>query len=224
MTALNVAISKFTKLKMLERVLVVVVVAITLYFIADIALLGPQQHKLKELQQLDKAHQAELASIEMNVSTRIEQTSTDQAALDELKKQIADVHAFFGPTDATTSEVGALLRKLLDTSPGLTLVSLKTLPVEPFFLSENKVNGNNKAGKEISPNETTEFQKALYKHGVEVSVKGNYMALLTYMESLHKYPKRLFWAEASLDVNPYPNSVLKLVIYTLSDQPSTPLR
>ena len=57
-----------------------------------------------------------------------------------------------------------------------------------------------------------------------VSVKGKYMALLSYMENMQNYPKRLFWSEAKLDVSAYPEAVLTLVIYSLSDQSSSPLR
>jgi MSHA biogenesis protein MshJ len=135
----------------------------------------------------------------------------ERATLEGLKKQIAEVNAFYGPAGATNSEVGQLLKELLDVSPGLTLVSIKTLPVSQFSAIDDKVAGS-------------DAQKALYKHGVEVSVRGNYMALLSYMQHLQKYPRSLFWSQAKLDVSAYPVSVLNLVIYSLSDQASTPLR
>jgi len=223
MNSLNVSIAKFAKLKPHERVLAVVVVAVLLYGVADIALLVPQQKKIKDLQRLDQAHQTELASINKTLaemgngmSNSSDQPSKDRAVLDELNKQIADVDAFFGRADTTTSQVGALVRELLDASPGMTLVSLKTLPVVQFYSPASKASGSDKAAKEA--------QKIIYRHGVEVSVKGNYMALLSYMENLQKYPKRLFWSGATLDVSVHPDAVLKLVIYTLSDQPISLLR
>jgi hypothetical protein len=43
------------------------------------------------------------------------------------------------------------------------------------------------------------------------------------MERLQKFPKRVFWSEAKITVSSYPVSALRIVIYTLSDQPLVPL-
>jgi MSHA biogenesis protein MshJ len=217
--------ASFAKLHLRERLLVVVALAALLYFIVDVALLEPQQNKLKNLQQLDKAHQTELvamnnalAGIEQAASKSAVPSANKRAALDELKKQIADVDTFFGLVDTTTSEMGALVKEVLNASPGLTLVSLSTLQTEPFYSPpQSKAGGDNKAAMEPAP-------KTIYKQGVAVSVKGNYLALLSYMENLQKYPKRLFWSDAKLDVSAYPDAVLKLDIYSLSAQPSSALR
>lgn len=223
MNFLTASIAKFTRLSLRERLLAVVAVAAVLYFIVDMLLLGPQQKKINALRQLDKSHMTELvatnktlAELEIDTAKSAAQMAEDQITLDALKKQIADAAAFYGQTDATTSQVGALVRELLGASPGLTLVALKTLPVATFYMPENKAAG-----------EVNGIRKVLYKQGIEVSVKGNYMALLSYLENLQKYPKRLFWSEASLsvsEVSVHPDAVLKLVIYSLSEQPSTPLR
>lgn len=226
MNIFNVSMDKFAKLPLRERLLLVGVAAAILYFIVDIALLLPQQRKIADLMLLDKAHKTELVSvnhslaeIEKDVSKSPDKLSRDRAVLEELQKQIADVEAFIGQADVTTSQVGALVRKLLDASPGLTLLSLKTLPVVQFYSPESKAGVSDK-----TPKETGEAPKTIYRHGVEVSIKGKYMELLSYMENLQKFPKLLFWSEAKLDVSVYPDAVLKLVIYSLSEQPSFPLR
>lgn len=224
---LNVSLARFAKLQLRDRRLVVVAAAIILFLIVNIVLLGPQQKRLKNFQLLSKDHKTELiainqalAVIENKVSKNLDQMDRDRAALDELKKPIAEVNAFFGKVDATSpSQVRSLLRELLDADPGLTLVSLRTVPVELFYSPDGKASGGDQTA-----NNSSKIQKTIYKHGVEINVKGNYMALLPYMENLQKYPKHLFWAEARLDVVAYPDSVLKLVIYTLSDQSSSPLR
>lgn len=227
MNFLNESIASFAKLQLRERLLAVLLGSIVLYFIVNLALLAPQEKKIKHLQQLDKAHKVELASInktldemEKGLSKGLDPQAGDRATLDALKKQIADGDAFFGQTDATTSQVGTLVKDLLDTSPGLTLVSFRTLPAQEL-ITPSKASQGDKAAKG-----SVEIQKIIYKHGVEISVKGNYMMLLSYMENLQKYPKRLFWSQARLDVPAYPEkeAVLKLLIYSLSDQPVSPLR
>ena len=225
MNSLNELMARFNKLHLRERLLATAAVAAILYFIVDVAMLKTQQERIKDLQQLDKAHKTELASVnaalaeaEKKAVAVSEQVSRDRAILDMFKKQIADADALLEQSDTNTSQVGALLKKLLDANPGMTLVSLKTLPVTVFYSPEIK------AGKDGKAAEPMEAQRTVYRHGVEVSVKGDYLALLSYMENLQKYSERLFWSEAKLDASTYPDAVLKLVIYSLSDQASPSLR
>jgi MSHA biogenesis protein MshJ len=56
----------------------------------------------------------------------------------------------------------------------------------------------------------------LYRHGVEVTVRGNYMDMIDYMNALETLPTQLFWGGARLEVEDYPTSRLTLTMYTLS--------
>jgi MSHA biogenesis protein MshJ len=56
----------------------------------------------------------------------------------------------------------------------------------------------------------------LYRHGVEVTVRGNYLDMIDYMSALEAMPTRLFWGKAQLEVEQYPASRLTLTLYTLS--------
>jgi MSHA biogenesis protein MshJ len=225
MNPLQKSLANFLKLGLRERLLVVVVLALVLYFVMDLALLKPQQNKIKQLQQLNNAHQTELALVnnalaefEKKTPAGVDPQTINVAALDAIKKQILDADALFGEIDANASQTGTLVKQLLNASPSLTLLSLNTLPTTPFFTVENKPGGNESAAKAAPALPST-----IYSYGVEFSIKGNYMALLAYMENLRKYPKRLFWSNANLDVEVYPNAVLKMSVYSLSAQPSSPL-
>lgn len=220
MNSINESIVRYSKRQPFERVLMVIVAAIVLYFIADIGLLKPQQKKLAELRNAAATHSVELMELQQHASKTNDQMTSQRATLDQIKKQIAEFDSILGESDGAPSDIGSLLREMLDVSPGLTLVSLKTLPVTQFYAPAPKTNAND---KNASATNVNEVQKIIYKHGVEISVKGNYLALLSYMEHLQKYPKRLFWSEAKLDVVVYPDAVLKLVVYSLSDQSSSPL-
>jgi MSHA biogenesis protein MshJ len=56
----------------------------------------------------------------------------------------------------------------------------------------------------------------LYRHGVEITVRGNYMDMIDYMNALETLPTQLFWGGARLEVDDYPSSRLTLTMYTLS--------
>lgn len=223
MDFLNTSISRYAKLRGSERLVLLLAAVVAIFFIMYIGLLMPQQKKLTDLQRLDKIHLEQLATIERNVSLGSDQISRERVVLDQLKKQIADFNAVLGQSNNASSDVGSLLKELLDVTPGLSLVSLKTLHVTPFYTPEVKDAGKDAADKKAAPVDP-KFQKPIYKHGVEISLKGNYAALLSYMENLQKYPQHLFWSEAKLEVTTHPDAILRLVIYSLSDQSSSPLR
>jgi MSHA biogenesis protein MshJ len=56
----------------------------------------------------------------------------------------------------------------------------------------------------------------LYRHGVEVTVRGNYLDMLNYMATLEALPTGLLWGSAELQAEEYPDSRLTLTLYTLS--------
>jgi|688.fasta_scaffold98693_4 MSHA biogenesis protein MshJ len=231
MTLLNVTLDKFARLRMRERLLAVVALAAVLYFIVDLALLRPQKNSINALRLSAQSHMTELAAanktlaeLAIDATRASDQMVRDRAVLDALKKQIAEVRSLFDPSDAAPSQAGALVSELQGGNPGVTLVSLKTLPVTTFYMAESRPGASDKTGAGGKPSRAgSDGRKAIYQQGIEVIVKGNYMALLSYMENLNKYPRRLFWSEARLDVSTHPDAVLKLVIYFLSEQPGAAL-
>jgi len=56
----------------------------------------------------------------------------------------------------------------------------------------------------------------LFRHGVELTVRGGYLDLVDYMNTLESMPTQLFWGKAQLEVEDYPTVRLTLTLYTLS--------
>jgi MSHA biogenesis protein MshJ len=56
----------------------------------------------------------------------------------------------------------------------------------------------------------------LYRHGVEVTVRGNYHELIAYLSALERMPRRVYWGELQLDAKDSPAVVMTLTVYTLS--------
>jgi MSHA biogenesis protein MshJ len=67
-----------------------------------------------------------------------------------------------------------------------------------------------------APVDAGKLADLLYRHGVEVTVRGNYLDMVDYMSALEAMPTRLFWGKAQLEVEEYPASRLTLTLYTLS--------
>ena len=61
---------------------------------------------------------------------------------------------------------------------------------------------------------------ALYRHGVEVVLRGTYFELVQYLEELEKLPARLLWGRVELLADPYPEVKLTVAVYTVTPQRS----
>jgi MSHA biogenesis protein MshJ len=59
----------------------------------------------------------------------------------------------------------------------------------------------------------------LYKHGIEVTLRGDYPNLVAYMRELERNTKGVFWGDVKLSVAAYPEATLTMTIHTLSARP-----
>jgi len=102
--------------------------------------------------------------------------------------------------------MAALLEQVFNRNGRLQLASMTTLPVtlliEPL--------------PEAASSPAAAQEPKMYKHGVQITVRGSYADLLQYLTALEKLPTRMFWGEAKLRVVQYPTAELTLALYTLS--------
>jgi MSHA biogenesis protein MshJ len=219
---LKQAVGRFEALQPRERLGVVGAAAATMVFVLNLALIDPQEKKKKSAAHKLDAQQSELKSLRTEITKLSEQVKQDplpkeKAILDELKTTVSQADALLAQVEADTPQMGALVRDLVQATPGLTLVSLKTLPVLPLI--EPRATSAPAAGKTAAPAQPL----TIYRHGVEISIRGNYLALLPYVQKLQASPKRKLWADATMEVKSYPDAVLKLTLYTLSSKPASTL-
>jgi MSHA biogenesis protein MshJ len=138
---------------------------------------------------------------------------------DELRKQIDAVKAQIAERDDTVrgvqkglvppTRMAAALESMLNRSQSVRLVSMKTLPVSTLVEPPAP-----KDGEAPAPAATDGHQ--VYKHGVEITLEGNYLDLLDYLAKLEKLPWQMFWAHTRMDAGDYPRVRVTLTLYTLS--------
>ena len=212
---------QFESKSLRERVLLFTVSSVLLFFAFDALLLTPQKKQIRvwaaqidEQQEEEKKINRQIAQL----SAQLKQlnTSDKKDQLDALLALIAQADALLSEDNGAPLQLTELLRTMVQTTPGLTLMSLKTLPVVP--LPPPLVNDKD-AATASKLTATT-----IHQYGAEIAIKGNFLALLPYLDKLHRYPKRLFWSEARIDTFSYPDSTLHLTIRTLSGQKVTPLQ
>jgi MSHA biogenesis protein MshJ len=214
--------TRFDRMNLRQRAGLVAATAAVMYFVLSQVLVGPDEARSKVLRQRIEAQNAELAAVRKDIielSGLLERNpnAQQQAGLDGMKQTIAEADALLAQLDSAAPQAaGAVLREVLGATPGLELVSLRTLPVTVAFQSKPLPVAPAKPPAAATP--APRPPRSIYRHGVEISIKGNYLALLPYLEKLQKYPGRLYWADVSLDVQNHPVAVLKLTVYTLSGQ------
>ena len=224
-------LERFDRLSVRERVGIVAAAAVVVYFILHLGVIAPEDSRRKALQRRIDAQNAELATVRKDIADLTGMLAHDPnaqqiAQLGGMKATIAQANALVAQLDTAAPQVGAVLRELLAASPGLTLVSLKTLPVTAAFQPKAAPVSPVKPVPGAAPPlpAMSGPSVTIYRHGIEISVKGAYLDLLPYLDKLQRYPRRLYWGDASLSVQEYPESLLKLTVYMLSGQPGSPLR
>jgi MSHA biogenesis protein MshJ len=126
--------------------------------------------------------------------------------------------------------IAPLLEAILRANGRLKLVSLKTLPVStlgdgpapaPAPAAPAPPAPAAPAGTQppAAPPPVVKAPALLYRHGVELTLRGSYLDMVDYMHALETLPTQLFWGKAQLEAEDYPNVRLTLTLYTLSLDP-----
>jgi len=104
----------------------------------------------------------------------------------------------------TPEKMTSVLRDLIAAQKGLELVSIQSGKIEDLLAPPA-------AGS--SP---AERGQSIFRHGIEVSVRGDYAALAAYMKLLESLPWKVHLADMVLTTEQYPRSTMKFTLYTLS--------
>jgi len=223
---------QFMALKSRERFLAIAASLGVIYFLVDLTMLTPQLTRAKALRQTIAQQNAELAALSgvlkaLTAPGRADPLDKLRAERDALRSSVAQAESATARASAD-AKTGEVIRAMVAATPGLTLVSLRTLPAELFFnagaaaaaapaapAQAGASAGHSAAGTAPIP--------TLYKHGIELTVQGTYPALMSYLQALERNAVSSFWSSVKLDVISYPNATLKITIFNLSAHPALAL-
>lgn len=225
MNYLNVISRHVKALNVRERVLLGAAILGVVYFVLDLALLRPYEQQGKVLRDKLQQQALEVSSLQSALLAIAPAGAADplarqRAERDQLRNTVAQAESVIGRATADL-KLGDVIRTIVAAKPGLTLVTLKTLPVETIFTASAPI-PTAPAAPGAAPLPPLPSLPTLYKHGIDVTVRGSYAALLPYLQELEGNGN-LFWGNVRLDVVDYPEATLKLTIYTLSARPESPL-
>ncbi|MFA6921317.1 MAG: type II secretion system protein GspM [Gallionella sp.] len=193
-----------------ERVMVLAAAVVLLLFLVNLILINPLLTRQKTMSaQLAQQHM-QMRELQVTLEAvqqfkRDDAHSPERARIAQLKAQLNESNRFLQTRSdhlVDSRKIGQLLEQML--RGNWQLVELKTLPVS--LLIEPVAGGRAVIDEKSMPK--------IYKHGVQVTVRGSYQDLLNYLVALEKMP--LFWGEVSVSAAKYPDAVMTLTVYTLS--------
>lgn len=204
-----------------ERIMVFAATAAALVFAAQTAVIGPLLRKQELLRSQVVQQQNNIAGINAEITEKLKAAEADPDA---------PVRARLGETRAESARLGEslramqqglvppervapLLESILRANGRLKMVSVRTLPVEPLSGIGNKQDAG---AADASAAKGQARRELLFRHGVEVTVRGSYLDMVDYMTALEALPTQLFWGKAQLEVEEYPSVRLTLTLFTLS--------
>jgi MSHA biogenesis protein MshJ len=194
--------------------------AFVLYLVTMLAI-DPMLKEQARLQAQIRQQRATMAGIDTDIAALVDAFARDPDAANRQRlaaarnetRTLGDSLATMQKGLVAPEQIAPLLQAILRANGKLQLVSLATLPV-------TAVGGPPAAGSSSTPSTPPSTPPAmsglLYRHGVQVTVRGSYLDMIEYMAALESLPAQLFWGDASFGVEEYPRAHVTLTLYTLS--------
>jgi MSHA biogenesis protein MshJ len=183
---------------------------------------------IKQFRQMRQQHQQEsndltLAQAQVTVlKARLQNPDAElRAQLEALRGQTRQVDDQFKALQGSlvpAQQMSQWLSGLLQAQRGLQLVGLRSLPVSSMseLVNARKAAAAGGAASAPAAADTAAQEAWLYRHGVEVTLRGNYQELLAYLQTLERMPRRVYWGELKINAQDSPAVVMTLTVYTLS--------
>jgi len=195
-----------------ERVLIFLAVAVVIVAIADSALFDPILRRQKVSSQRIHQQEDEVRTMQAQVQVYAQGRTGDNAnakvqRLEKLKIELAALDRELGARRSELvppERMAKMLYEIVKRNPDIELVSLRSLPATGLTQSLIAILGSGGL--------------ALYRHGIEITVSGSYLKMLTYVNQLERLPAKIMWGNMDLQAAAYPVVTLKITLYTLSPE------
>jgi MSHA biogenesis protein MshJ len=205
-----------------ERVLIFAAAAVLVVSLADSLLFSPLLVKQKMLsdqviQQQEKMKEVQSQIVSLVQARQADANSPQRERIRALRQQLDAGTAYLKERRdklVPPEKMAELLEQVLNKNGRLQMVALNTLPVS--LLVEPSVDAAASQVAKAPAIDLVGSEKQIYKHGVQITVRGSYADLLQYLTALEKLPTQMFWGVAKMNVIQHPTVELTLTLYTLS--------
>jgi len=203
--------------------------AVVLYMLFMLAF-DPLLREQARLRAQMAQQRAAMAGVDTQITTLVDAFARDPDAASRQRlasaraetRTLGDSLASMQKGLVAPEQMAPLLQTILRANGRLQLVALATLPVTA--VGAPPAAAAPATASAAAPVATTAAATApahpvaglLYRHGVQVTVRGSYADMIDYMAALERLPTQLFWGRAQLVVEDYPRTQVTLTLYTLS--------
>lgn len=223
-------LNRLQGLSLREQLMIVLGVPLVLVVAGEFLVFDPARKQTEAAQKQGELLQNEVKALGATLAAL--PVVTPLPGADQLQKQRDDLQGQINAARNLTASVsqgidwGTVVRATVEGTPGLTLTGLKTLPPEQVVLPTMAKAGAAPGAKPGASNAPgiapTVAGETLYRHRAELSIKGQFGALMNYLQALQRVPGDLHWDRLQLSVADYPQASVQLTLYTLSNRAQTP--
>ncbi|HNQ57185.1 MAG: agglutinin biogenesis protein [Rhodocyclaceae bacterium] len=215
--------AKFDALSLRERLMVAIAAFAATYFLVDALLLGSWQRqnagiKATLLEQRAESARTAAQVQEQQVRAGSHPDALARARIREIEQKIAAIDASLQSSSkqlVPPERMASLLEDLLKGNKRLQLAKLATLPAEAL-LAREPASGAAQAAEPMQAAAEQPAGQNIFKHGVELTLRGNYFDMLDYLAQIEALPWQMYWGRLRLEARDYNRPVLTLTLYTLS--------
>lgn len=210
---------KVDALSLRERMMIFAAIVFVLFALIRALFLDPllaQQNKMSTevVQQQEKMKQIQAQIAELIKAKQDDANSPLRERLDKLQQQIAEGEEYLQSRRdrlVAPEKMADMLEQVLKKNGHLQLMSLQALPAALVLDKTAKPVANASAVSGVAAQD-----RRLFKHGVQITVRGSYLDLLQYLTELEHLQSQMFWGMVKMNVQEYPAAELTLTVYTLS--------
>lgn len=212
--------AKFVSLSAREQFLLLIVAGALLYFLMDFGVFAAQSRREQNiadqqrvLQSQVKALVAEIAAIDQIPASQLAQNEQEYA---ELKKQAALLESVVKSVATDSPKVRDVVDNLMRAQQSrINTAGVRTIPVKllPVQVTGSAASQSSSDGKSAAAGAAG---AAVYKHGVDIELRGRYLDLMAYLRGLEEANPNLFWSNTTLSTGEYPESIIRTSVFLLS--------
>ncbi|HEX5125384.1 MAG TPA: hypothetical protein VFW00_01460 [Rhodocyclaceae bacterium] len=225
-------LARLDKMTQRERWVVGLCVCVVTWFLIDTLLVSPSEREQRTFQQLLVAQREQLAS----ASAQLDGIHSGRTPVGDpvLLNRLSQIEKENVSADASLRAsqqylvppemMGALLQDILRRDNRLELVSLQTLAVAPIVASSADAQSAPVAASatDAIKTDTSKTDKDatsdtnMFRHGVELVVRGNYLDVMSYLQEVEKLPWQMYWGRFVMEAGGPGQPVFHVSLYTLS--------
>jgi MSHA biogenesis protein MshJ len=208
--------ARFETLSRRERIIVTIAAWLAVLLVVDTLALSPARQRGTLLNKSISEKEVEVGRLEAELTGLRASLAEDPDA--PLKRRIAELEKLISGIDGKLmaarsrivppEKMTELIEQILRHNRQLGLVSLNSIPPEALVREDPAV--------DAKANVPDAGAGVLYRHGMELTLGGNYLDMLDYVSQLEQLPWKMYWGRLELKVDEYPRAILRLRVYTLS--------